>query len=104
LSRSLLFAELLKRKKRVVVGPLIVVGETFVGLLNAVELVLLLLLQCRIRDLVGMALEHQFAVGGLDSRGVGGLVDAQGLVVIGSGIQVHGDGRRVVCVCGGGEC
>lgn len=46
-----------------------------------------------------MALEYQFAVCGLDDGGSGTLIEAEGLVVVGRGIQVHGvcvyvNGRR----------
>jgi hypothetical protein len=66
-----------------------------------VELLLLLLLQGRICDLVGMALEDEFAVSGLDGRGVGSLVDAESLVVIGRGLVHGGVGRGLLLVgCG----
>jgi hypothetical protein len=65
------------------------VDEALVGLLDVVELLLLLLLQRRVGHLVRVALEDEFAVGSLDGRGVGGVVEAQGLVVIGRGL-VHG--------------
>jgi hypothetical protein len=75
-SRSLFSAQLLKREECIVFGPLLVVDEAFIGLLDLVEFFLLLLLQGGICDLVGMALENEFAVGGLDDGGVGRLVDA----------------------------
>jgi hypothetical protein len=81
--RRPLGAQLVQRDLCIVLPPLLVVNEALVGLLDLVEFVLLLLLQGGIGDLVGVALEDEFAVGGLDGRGIGSLVDAQGLVVVG---------------------
>jgi hypothetical protein len=86
LSCGLFLAQLVKIKKAVVVGALFLVAETFVGLLDAVKLFLLLLLEGRVGDLVGMTLEHQLAVGCLDGGGSSGPVEAEGLVVVGGWI------------------
>jgi hypothetical protein len=72
----------LKSDLVIVFLSLLFVAEEFVGLLDLLELVLLLCLQSRVLDLVGMAFEDKLSVGRSDLGELGIRGNTQGLVRI----------------------